>query len=159
MRLIYSILILSIVLVVIVFLFPGKKTMPASVHVTTASCSAATCGAIDPVNDPDYNVREVIKNTILLEQHLSDANKYCKTCITKHFLLSIGLLEEAVWMAGENSPNLKDYTDSVDKYQSLFKYWHVNMDDTKTRLHVLGELREWRRQSMVQYYFDGVPQD
>jgi hypothetical protein len=132
--------------------------MPKQSPNNSCSSSSETCGAIDPVNDPDYNVREVIKNTILLEQHLSDKNKYCKTCITKHFLLSIGLLEEAVWMAGSNS-NLTDYTNSVETYQSLFDSWHVNMDDTKTRLQVLGELREWRRQNMITYYFSGVSQE
>jgi len=151
-RLLFSILILSVVLLVISLVFPSRAEIPEP---TQGSCTSKTCGAIDPVNDPDYNVREVIKNTILLEQHLSDANKYCKTCITKHFLLSIGLLEEAVWMAGSRS-NLDDYT---EKYQSLFKYWHGNMDDDTTRLHVLVELREWRRESMIQYYFEGEPQE
>lgn len=59
-----------------------------------------SCGASDPVNEPDYNVRETLKNTVLLEQHLSCVQKYCKPCIVKHFLISIGLLEEAEQMAG-----------------------------------------------------------
>jgi hypothetical protein len=35
----------------------------------STTCSADSCGAIDPVNDPDYNMREVIKNYYYFENY------------------------------------------------------------------------------------------
>ena len=47
-------------------------------------CSAkSSCTAKDPVNDPKYNMKQVIIQTLLLEEHLADKNKYCKPCIVK----------------------------------------------------------------------------
>ena len=114
------------------------------------SCSKTSCGAIDPVNEPDYNVREVIKNTILIEQHLAEKNKYCKQCLVKHFLLSIGLLEEAIWMAGSNDyPQLSE---SLKFYEPVFQAWFRATDDEKIRLDTLEKLRLWRR-DMSDIYF------
>ena len=39
-----------------------------------------------PVHDPRHNLRELVKECILLERHLFDPTKYCKDCIRKHFL-------------------------------------------------------------------------
>ncbi len=62
------------------------------------SCGGG-CGAIDPVSDPAYNMREVAKQSVLLEEHLVQPNKYCVDCIGKHFLHAIGLAEEAEMLA------------------------------------------------------------
>ncbi len=35
-----------------------------------SSSYKSKCGAIDPVSDPAYNMRNLIKQTILLEEHL-----------------------------------------------------------------------------------------
>ena len=53
---------------------------------SSKKCSLDMCSAIDNVNDPAYNMKSVIKQTILLEEHLAEDNKYCKPCISKHFL-------------------------------------------------------------------------
>ena len=50
-----------------------------------------TCDALDPVSDPRYNMQQIIKQSILLEEHLTNKNKRCRDCITKHFLHIIGL--------------------------------------------------------------------
>lgn len=117
-------------------------------------CSQVTCGTdTDPVNDPAYNVKEVIKNTVLIEQHLAEKRKYCKECLVKHFLLSIGLLEEAVWMAGcKKYPKLQE---SESLYNQVFEEWRGDMDGTDTRLETLRKLRDWR-QDMVRLYFFGA---
>lgn len=43
-------------------------------------CTHKTCGALDPVNDPDYNMRNIAKQSILLEEHLACKCKLCLTC-------------------------------------------------------------------------------
>ena len=123
----------------------------------TASCAMSpskksTCGALDPVNDPAYNVKETIKNTILIEQHLAEKRKYCKECLVKHFLLSIGLLEEAIWMAAQQPGNYPKLENSASFYQTLFDKWRANMDLDSTRIEVLQALRTWR-QEMIRLYF------
>jgi len=120
------------------------------------SCSKSSCGAIDPVNDPDYNVREIIKNTILIEQHLSDKNKYCKQCLVKHFLLSIGLLEEAVWMAGPKLSTFPMLEESVAFYSGVFDAWLLNHDSDPVRLDTLNHLRKWRRDASEIYFPTGA---
>ncbi len=120
-----------------------------------SKCSPVTCGAIDPVNDPGYNVREVIKNTVLIEQHLAEKRKYCKECLVKHFLLSIGLLEEAVWMAVSKTNKYPMLEESEAFYNGVFEEWRQDMDGAQTRLDTLRKLRDWR-QEMVRLYFFGA---
>lgn len=52
-------------------------------------------GAMYPLSDPMFNVRECCKEMVLLEQHLNEPRKRCRDCIMKHFLTIEGLLEEA----------------------------------------------------------------
>lgn len=160
MRKAFSLLCLIVVVLASIFvqLFVGShgatpKHTSHGIGVVGAVCSSDSCGAIDPVNEPDYNVREVIKNTLLIEQHLADDRKYCRQCLVKHFLLSIGLLEEAVWMAGSKCDTFPMLAESVGFYNSVFDDWYAAMDDKEARLQQLDRLREWRRQMVEGYYF------
>ncbi len=110
------------------------------------TCSS---GKIDNVNDPEYNIQNVIKQTILLEEHLAQDNKYCKACICKHFLHIIGLLEEAKWMAKKEYPLLND---SVKLYNEWFKLWVKNKDNNQVRVNVLQNLRQMRQALIGTYY-------
>jgi hypothetical protein len=47
------------------------------------------------ISDPAYNVREIVKQMLLLEQHLLEEDKYCPDCISKHLLTIEALAEEA----------------------------------------------------------------
>lgn len=49
-----------------------------------------------PVMNPLFNLREVCKQSALLEDHLNNRRKRCPDCIRKHFLTIEGLYEEAV---------------------------------------------------------------
>lgn len=46
------------------------------------------------ISDPRFNVREIAKQLILLEQHLLEKDKYCPDCITKHILTIEALADE-----------------------------------------------------------------
>ena len=46
------------------------------------------------ISDPRYNVREIVKQMLLLEQHLLEESKYCPDCIAKHILTIEALAEE-----------------------------------------------------------------
>lgn len=116
------------------------------------TCSRTSCGAIDPVNDPDYNMRNVVKQSILLEEHLAEKNKYCKSCIVKHFLHIIGLLEEAIWLAGSDVDKYPHLIDSSSFYQNLMDKWLPKKDDDTVRKEVLSSIRERRRQLIDTYF-------
>lgn len=45
--------------------------------------------------DPAFNLREFVKQLILLEDHLVQPHKRCSDCIRKHFLTAEALAEEA----------------------------------------------------------------
>jgi len=51
---------------------------------------------IMPVLNPVFNIREVVKNILLLEDHLRDPDRRCYDCILKHSMIIEGFLEEAV---------------------------------------------------------------
>lgn len=159
-----GVLIYFVIFVLICFvlyvLFPRKQKSDFKKveKVANGSCSKS-CGAIDPVNDPDYNVREAIKQTLLLEQHFAEKAKYCKSCSVKHQLVIIGLLQEAVWMAGNHCKDYPKLEESVDFFKKLFDKWHKNMDDDQTRLDSLTQLRSWRRDMVDLYYFAGKQSD
>ena len=49
-----------------------------------------------PVMNPLFNLREICKQSALLEDHLNNPRKRCPDCIRKHFLTIEALYEEAV---------------------------------------------------------------
>jgi hypothetical protein len=111
-----------------------------------------SCTAKDNVNDPAYNMKNIIIQNILLEEHLACENKYCEPCIVKHFLHIIGLSEEAVWMAGDNIDIYPLLNNSVNFYKKLFNEWHINKSDKNVILKTLGTLRK-QRQELIEYYY------
>ena len=116
-----------------------------------------TCGAEDPVSDPDYNMREIVKQSILLEEHLVEKNKRCKDCIVKHFLHIIALAEEAQCLAGSKLSKYPYMDDSPAYYKKQYERWMANRDDDQTYRKVDDQLRK-RRKLLVAYYIlgDGV---
>jgi hypothetical protein len=60
------------------------------------ACRSAGSGHLLPVNDPYHNLREVVKQMILVEDHLFQADKQCIQCIHKHLLAIEALSEEGI---------------------------------------------------------------
>jgi hypothetical protein len=115
-------------------------------------CSKDTCGAIDDVNSPAYNMQNIVKQSILVEEHIAEKNKYCLSCIVKHFQHIIGLVEEAVWMAGKDISKYPFLSDSATFYQDLFSKWIEKKDNDAIKLEVLNALRD-RRRKLIDVYF------
>lgn len=127
-----------------------KHTQPTGAH-QDGKCDHHTCGAIDPVSDPDYNMKEVIQQSILLEDHMSNERKYCVDCITKHFLALIGYCNEALTLAGNEVDKYPFMTECPSTYENMYAKWSKHKHDTKVRLDVLTELREVRKRLMASY--------
>jgi uncharacterized protein YxeA len=121
------------------------------------SCTS-TCDSIDPVSDPRYNMQQIIKQSILLEEHLTNKNKRCRDCITKHFLHIIGLAEEAQMLATNKIDKYPLINESVILYNNLFKLWiknkNLNGKDESYILYCTDKLRDHRKQLIVLYFFN-----
>ena len=59
-------------------------------------------GGLLPLQDPAFNLREVAKHLILLEDHLLHVNRRCPDCIWKHILTAEAFADEADTLDGVN---------------------------------------------------------
>jgi hypothetical protein len=76
---------------------------------------------IMPVLNPCFNIREAVKNILLLEDHLMDPDRRCRDCIMKHSLLIEGFFEEAITIDKEMKyiKLLKNIPQKMRKIQSM----------------------------------------
>jgi hypothetical protein len=129
----------------------------AAAAAAAGTCSTG-CDSIDPVSDPRYNMQQIIKQSILLEEHLTNKNKRCRDCITKHFLHIIGLAEEAQMLATNKIDKYPLINESVILYNELFKVWiknkNLNGKDETYILYCTDKLRDHRKQLIVIYFFN-----
>jgi hypothetical protein len=139
-----------------IFNISNKNASPTNGANTAGSCDINSCGSVDPVSDPKYNMQQIIKQSILLEEHLTNKNKRCRDCITKHFLHIIGLAEEAQMLATNKISEYPMINESVIIYTELFNIWINNHDmkDDKTILYITDKLRDNRKKLIVVYFFD-----
>jgi hypothetical protein len=88
----------------------------------------------------------------LLEEHIAEKNKYCLSCIVKHFNHIIALCEEAIWLAERNVTKYPYLEDSVDFYHMLFESWLNGKNNDTIKKDVLSSLRDKRRSLVDAYY-------
>ena len=118
------------------------------------SCDKKSCGALDPVSDPKYNMQQIVKQSILLEEHLINKNKRCRDCITKHFQHIIGLSEEAQMLATDKSSKYPLLNDSVDIYNHLFNHWFKYRHEDIKIFEIADKLRIHRKKLIAIYFFE-----
>lgn len=121
---------------------------------SSGSCDVKSCGALDPVSNPAYNMQQIVKQSILLEEHITNKNKRCRDCITKHFLHIIGLAEEAQMLATNKCHKYPLINESVELYNQLFSDWIKNKDDETNNLNVSDKLRIHRKKLIAIYFFN-----
>lgn len=121
-----------------------------------SKCSVNGCDSLDPVSDPKYNMQQIVKQSILLEEHLANKNKRCRDCITKHFLHIIGLAEEAQMLATKNIEKYPLVTECVELYNRLFQKWlkEYDINVEYNSLDCCNELRVMRKKLIAIYFFD-----
>jgi hypothetical protein len=93
-----------------------------------------------PVMDPKFNMREICKQCILLEDHLCHDEKRCYDCCVKHFLTIEALAEEAITLDPSASLPTQKLPSRVRQLQS---HWHK--DPEKNAQQVSQELRKIRK--------------
>jgi hypothetical protein len=75
-----------------------------------------------PVMDAGFNLREISKQIILLEDHLFNTRKTCADCCVKHFLTIEGLAEEAITLDKDRKYSYLT-KDLPDKIRAIEKHW------------------------------------
>ena len=157
---IFVIILLIIVISLILYISTHNDMNEIVLHKnpTSGKCDATSCSSIDPVSDPRYNMQQIVKQSILLEEHLANKNKRCRDCITKHFLHIIGLAEEAQMLATKHIEKYPLINDCVELYNRLFKKWLKNHDSEieLTCLNCCDELRTMRKKLIAVYFFNDI---
>jgi len=110
--------------------------------------------------NPLFNMREICKQMVLLEDHLNNVRKRCPDCIRKHFLTIEAFFEEAISL----DVGLK-YLDILEgqaqNIRNLQRVWLKNKDSELSRVsyHLISQkLREVRKE-LTPYCFDVVDMD
>jgi len=153
-----SLLIIFFLIIYITFvyysIFNKNKKYNKNQNNKNHTCDKISCGALDPVSDPKYNMQQIVKQSILLEEHLINKNKRCRDCITKHFQHIIGLSEEAQMLATDKSSKYPLLNDSVEVYNHLFNHWmKYRYEDIKI-YEVADKLRIHRKKLIAIYFFE-----
>lgn len=100
--------------------------------------------------DPRFNLREITKQMILLEDHLQHANKVCPDCIRKHLLSIEALAEEATTL---NSKGLVQPVSLTEDIAMLTRLWLANFTDGRPLDELANDIRRLRKR-LVSKYFD-----
>lgn len=140
-----------LILLVILFFIKDNKNIKKK---GGGTCDVISCGALDPVSNPAYNFQQIVKQSILLEEHITNKNKRCRDCITKHFLHIIGLAEEAQMLATNKCNKYPLIKESVELYNNLFNDWIKNKDDEFKLLSICDKLRIHRKKLIAIYFFN-----
>ena len=153
-----SLLIIFFLIIYITFVYyslfnKNKKTKKTNNN-KNHTCDKISCGALDPVSDPKYNMQQIVKQSILLEEHLINKNKRCRDCITKHFQHIIGLSEEAQMLATDKSSKYPLLNDSVETYNDLFNQWFKYRHEDVKIYEIADKLRIHRKKLIAIYFFE-----
>ncbi len=98
--------------------------------------------------DPKHNLREIAKQLILLEDHMAHKPKRCIDCITKHYLMTEGLLEEAITLdkTGEHIQEVRNITEQlkpvVMRIIDLIKNNKINDAEYESACQTLRNIRK-----------------
>lgn len=77
---------------------------------------------LDPILDPKFNLREVAKHMILLEDHLFQPGRRCDDCINKHRLTLEAFLEEAITL-DKTGEHRKIIEKTLQRFKQIMKEW------------------------------------
>lgn len=121
-----------------------------------SACMISPSTTLLPVMDYGYNIREIIKNCILLEDHLIHPEKRCNDCCVKHFLFLEGLAEEARTLDRDNQmpPELRDAPDFFRNCQQQYYTISTNPQQNPDIDYnaVAQKLRNFRKMYQQRYF-------
>ena len=102
-----------------------------------------------PVLDSKFNYREICKQSILLEDHLSVTEKRCTDCCIKHFLALEALSEEALGLdKGKNE--FVEFETLPNRIREIQKLWYQDPEANATKC--VQDLRKIRKSLMTKCF-------
>jgi hypothetical protein len=105
-----------------------------------------------PVLDCNYNLREICKQCILLEDHLTQKEKRCEDCCIKHFLAIEALSEEALSLDKEQQ-YLAKIEELPNKIRKIQKMW---LDNKDLNAHECSQMLREIRKSLMEECFSVI---
>jgi hypothetical protein len=107
-----------------------------------------------PVLESNFNLREICKQSILLEDHLSQKDKRCLDCIVKHFLALEGLSEEAITL-DKNGLYKKELENLPNEIREIQKFWFSNPEmNSHQTAQKLREIRKRFQTNVFNFIFE-----
>ena len=99
-----------------------------------------------PILDPSFNLREIVKQIILVEDHLRNKQKQCHDCIVKHFLFIESLAEETIGLYDTNDKIPEDILNLPENIREIQKLWYKSPHENS--IIAAQQLRVIRKQYM-----------
>jgi len=90
---------------------------------------------------PQFNLREIAKQMILLEDHLCHPYKHCPDCTRKHLLTIEAFAEEAVSL-----DQVGVYRTTAENIAVCARYWMTDFHDHKPLPEIAQRVREVRKE-------------
>jgi len=112
-----------------------------------------------PIMNPLFNMREICKQMVLLEDHLNNFRKRCHDCIRKHFLTIEAFFEEAISL-DKDLKYLDILEGQAQNIRNLQGVWLRFKEDKDSKGYYLisQKLRDIRKE-LTPYCFDVVEMD
>jgi hypothetical protein len=98
-----------------------------------------------PLNLALFNLREVTKHMLLLEEQLSKKDNFCSECIKKRFLLMEAIVEEAI------QPHTRWASIAIELAIQI-RRWQMAFSDGVQRLVICEKVRV-RRKALIDIVF------
>ena len=107
------------------------------------------CGDDEPgrlsLMHPQFNLREVAKQMLLLEDHLCHPYKYCPDCIRKHLMTIEAFAEEAVAL-----DKVGMYRELAEELADKARHWLEDFEDKKPLPEIAQMIRTIRKNLVKQ---------
>ena len=98
------------------------------------------------ISNPVFNYREIAKQMLLLEDHLTQDEKYCKDCIRKHLMTIEALAEEANLLDKNNIHR------SEAGLPTQSRKWMSDFTDGYSKFKLSQAVRKARKRLVNKYY-------
>lgn len=98
--------------------------------------------------DPRFNLRELTKQLLLVEDHLQHPRKFCPDCLRKHLLTCEALAEEAVTLGAGKSLSL-----CCELLAERCRRWLIDLTDQKDPQEIAQTIRALRKK-LVPFVYD-----
>ena len=95
-----------------------------------------------PILDVRFNIREAVKNMLLIEDHLLDKRRRCMDCCKKHMLLIESFLEEGITL-DKKGKYVKSLEKNIKKIRKLQK---LLLEGRKNYFDIANEIKKMRKE-------------